>query len=243
MTVLISALPLLLPGAGAVPGYYYTTQSFDCSVFEGGAAVFVAQSSTLYCFQGSVDAINVTLPYHETQTVGWESTLTVQTGDAREMEWQIHRLDNMTVISILLPQRLYAGEEEVVVAKYTLRDLGSRGGATLGDRMFGREGSNTVLRFRTPLFETRVAELVVRIYPPADQSPKNWSPRTESAKTWRADGRLGIIWHLTSDIPDAVEFELVFGRGGWSITPLDILGVGIAALALLVYHRTKRARR
>ncbi len=224
-------------------GYYYTTQSFDCSVYRGGASVFVAQSATLYCFQGSVDTINLTLPYSETQTLGMENTLLVQTGDARDMEWRIDRPGNLAVISMTLPERLYPGEEEVIVARYMLGDMGSRGGVTLDDRLFGREGSNTIIRFRTPIFETQVAELVVRIYPPVDQKPKGWSPRTDSAKTLRADGRLGIIWHQTSGIADQAEFELVFGEGGWNITPIDILGVGITGLVILLYHTRRRKKR
>ncbi len=236
----VIALQPVVCGAG--PGYYYTTQSFDCSVYEGGGSVFVAQSATLYCFQGWVDTINVTLPYDRRQALGLETTLTVQTGDATEMGWRVDHPGNLTVISTILPQRLYPGEEQTIVAKYTLRDIGSSGGATFGDRLFGREGTNTVIRFRTPLFEAEVAELIVRIYPPVDQSPKDWSPRTDSAKTWRADGRLGIIWHMTSGMPERAQFELVFGEGGWNVTPIDMLGVAIAAFAILLYHRRKKRR-
>jgi len=232
-------LLLIVPAVNGDADYYYSSLSFDCSVYEGGDTLFVAQSATLYCFQGSVNAVNITLPYDSTQTVDLEETLTVQTVDGDEIGWRVSRPVNRTVITVALPQRLYPGEEEVIVAKYSLRGIAESRGATLVDHLFGRRGPNTAVSFRTPVFEAAVSELIVRIYPPAGRNPKDWDPRTDSAKTWRADGKLGIIWHRTSDIPDRPEFELVFGEGGWNISFLDMLGITIVALFIFLHHRRR----
>ena len=239
--ILISSMTLLFPvSIGQSPGYFYSTQSFDCSVYEGGDLLQVSQSSTLYCFEGSVDSVNITLPYSGRQTLGLENTLVIQSSDARSLERIIHREENLTVIQTTLAERLYPGEETTFIARYTLRDLSGVGGTTIGDRLFGRDDSNTVLRFNLPIFEAPVSELIVRIYPPVDQKPKDWWPQTDSAKTWRADGVLGIIWHLTSsDIPEQPGFEILFGGGGWNITPLDILGISLVALIIILIDRQR----
>jgi hypothetical protein len=246
MAWLLLLVPVLAwlptPCTGAVPGYYYASQSFDVSIYDGGASIFVAQSASLYCYEGSLDQVDITLPYGAGEIPGLEDTLLVQTDTARKMEAEVERGANLTIIRVTLPERIYQGEDQVIIAKYTLSGLKERGGATLGDRLLGREGRNTVVRFKTPTFEAQVTELIVRIYPPADEKPKDWSPRTDSSKTWRADGRLGIIWHLTSGIPDEGEFELVFGEGGWGITALDLAGISIVVLFILLHHRRKTRR-
>ncbi len=221
-------------------GYYCTSESVEASIYGGGTSMFVTQSLSLYCYQGSVSRVNVTFPYSSRELRDLEDNLIARTRDATDLEVETEIEGNKTLVTILLADRLYAGQEVTLILKYRLENLGDSIGATTKDFLFGRTGANTLVRLKVPFLEVDTEELMVRIYPPSSKPPKDWEPRANSAKTWRADGTIGIIWHITTGVPSGPEFRIVFGEGGWRIKTLDILGICLAMVAIMIIHRFRK---
>lgn len=243
--VLVSVF--LIQNASAV-SYYYPTQSFEVTVYEGGGQVFVSQAITLYAFEGFVEKINVTLPYGEAEMPNANDTQ-VQTTAAKVIPKRIIQSDNETIIEITLPEKIYAGDDFVIIMKYYIYDLPGEEGIsrvgekTLGDQVLGRTGDNTRIDFDTPIFEANVQELIVKVFPPLDYVPKDWEPTLNGAKSYDpATGRVAILWHITSNIPEQGEFSVLFGKPGWGVTAFLVIGVLVVVFLYLTVDMMNRLK-
>jgi len=239
---------VMLSQSVAAVGYYYPTQSFDCTIYEGGGTMFVSQAVTLYAFEGFVEKVNVTLPYGKGEMPNANDTQ-VRTTAAKEMQKRVFQTDNETIIEVTLPEKIYMGDDFVIILKYFIYDLpgdagiSKEGKKTLGDKILGRVGKNTEITFKTPVFEATVNELIVRIYPPLDYIPKDWAPALDSAKSYDpATGRVAILWHLTSNIPDRAQFTILFGKPGWGITAFLVIGALVIVFLYLTVDMMNRLK-
>jgi hypothetical protein len=239
---------MLAHGASAV-SYYYPTQSFDCTIFEGGGNMFISQAMTLFVFEGFVDKINVTLPYGGDEMLDPNSTL-VRTTAAKDIPFRAIQSDNQTILEVSLPEKIYQGEDFVVILQYYIYDLTgdelgiSRAGyRTLGDQILGRTGENLLQVFKTPVFEASVNELIVKIFPPLGYIPKDWDPALDSGKSYDpATGRVAILWHLTTNVPEEMEFQILFGQPGWGIFAFVIIGFLVVVFLYLTVDMMNRLK-
>jgi hypothetical protein len=238
---------MLAENASAV-SYFYPTQSFECTIFEGGGTMFVSQAITLYAFEGFVDKINVTLPYGSNEILDPNGT-DVRTTAAKEMAFRVIQDEASTIFEVTLPEKIYAGDDFVVILKYYIYDIAGEAGIsqvgyrTLGDQILGRTGENTLVRFKTPIFEATVNELIVKMFPPLDFIPKEWNPALDAAKSYDpATGRVAILWHLTANVPTEAEFEILFGKPGWGITAFIVIGVLVVVFLYLTVDMMNRLK-
>ncbi len=229
-------------------GYYYPTQSFDCTIYEGGGTIYVSQAITIYCFEGFVERINVTLPYGSEEMPNADET-TVRTTAAKDIDKRIIQTANQTIIEVTLPEKIYTGDDFVVIMRYYVYDLAGDEGIsrvgerTLGDKILGRTGENTEVAFRTPHFEAPVNELIVRLYPPLGYVPKEWDPALDSAKSYDpATGRVAILWHITRNVPDKGQFRILFGKPGWGITAFIVIGALVVVFVYLTVDMMNRLK-
>ena len=232
----------------AATTYYYPTQSFECTIYEGGGTLYISQAITLYCFEGSVDKINVTLPYGKDEMPNAEDT-EIKTTAGRDIDKRVMQTDNETIIEVILPERIYMGDDFVVILRYFIYDLPGDAGIskvgekTLGDKILGRVGENTRITFRTPIFKATVSELIVKLFPPLDYIPKDWEPPLDSGKSYDpATGRVAIIWHLTTNVQERVEFTILFGKPGWGITAFLVIGALVIVFLYLTVDMMNRLK-
>ena len=113
---------VMLAQSVSAVSYFYPTQSFDCTIFEGGGQMFVSQAITLYAFEGFVDKINVTLPYGSNEILDPDSTQ-VRTTAAKDMEYRVIQSETQTIFEVTLPEKIYAGDDFVVILKYYIYDV------------------------------------------------------------------------------------------------------------------------
>ena len=238
----------LVQSASAV-SYFYPTQSFECTIYEGGRQMFVSQAATLYAFEGFVDRINVTLPYGKDEMPDAADTTVVRTTAAKDIDFRVIQTDNQTILEVTLPDKIYAGDDFVVILKYYVYDLDGDAGIskvgekTLGDKILGRTGENTLMTFQTPIFEATVNELIVKMFPPLDYIPKEWNPPLDAAKSYDpATGRVAILWHLTTNVPTKATFEILFGKPGWGVTAFIVIGALVVVFLYLTVDMMNRLK-
>jgi len=239
---------VMLAQSVSAVSYFYPTQSFDCTIFEGGGQIFVSQAITLYAFEGFVDKINVTLPYGSNEILDPNSTQ-VRTTAAKDMEYRVIQSETQTIFEVTLPEKIYAGDDFVVILKYNIYDIpgnegiSGEGYKTLGDQLLGRTGENFLINFKTPVFEATVNELIVKLFPPLEYIPKEWTPPLDSAKSYDpATGRVAILWHLTTNVPEQAEFEILFGKPGWGITAFLVIGALVVVFLYLTVDMMNRLK-
>jgi len=238
---------VLFPSALAA-NYYYESQQFIVNLYEGGGQMYVSQAITLYCFEGFVEKINITLPYGRDEMLNANDTL-VQTTAAKSLDKRVIQSDNQTIVEVKLPDKIYAGDSTTVIMRYYIYDIPGEQGIskvgkkTLGDKILGRTGKNTLVTFKTPVFEAAVNELVVKIFPPLDYIPKDWEPPLDSAKAYDpATGRVAIIWHITTNIPTQGQYQVLFGKPGWGITAFLVIGLLVVVFLYLTVDMMNRLR-
>ena len=239
---------LLIQNASAV-SYFYQSQSFEVTLYEGGRTLVVSQAVTLYAFEGFVEKINVTLPYGRNEMPDANTTLLAQTTAAKDIAKTIFQSDNETIVEVTLPEKIYAGDDFVIIIRYYIYDLEGDAGVskigekTLGDTILGRTGDNIAVTFKTPIFEANVQELIVKLFPPLDFVPKDWDPGLNAAKSYDpATGRVAILWHITSNIPEQGEFYILFGRPGWGITAFLVIGLLVVVFLYLTVDMMNRLK-
>jgi hypothetical protein len=240
---------IMLAQSASAVSYFYPTQSFECTIYEGGGQMFVSQAATLYAFEGFVEVINVTLPYGEEEMVDAADTTVVRTTAAKDMDFRTIQNETHTIFEVTLPEKIYAGDDFVVILRYYIYDIAGDAGIsrvgekTLGDQILGRTGENTLAAFSTPVFEATVNELIVKIFPPLDYIPKDWEPPLDAAKSYDpATGRVAILWHLTSNVPTEATFEILFGKPGWGVTAFIVIGALVVVFLYLTVDMMNRLK-
>ncbi len=245
---LTALVTVMLAQNVAATTYYYPTQSFECTIYEGGGTLLISQAITLYCFEGSVEKINVTMPYGKDEMPNAEDT-EIKTTAGKDIDKRVMQTDNETIIEVILPERIYMGDDFVVILKYYIYDLPGDDGIskvgekTLGDKLLGRVGENTRITFKTPIFKATVSELIVKLFPPLDYIPKDWEPPLDCGKSYDpATGRVAIIWHLTTNVPERGEFTILFGKPGWGITAFLVIGALVIVFLYLTVDMMNRLK-
>lgn len=241
---------MMVQGVSGV-SYYYPTQSFECTIYEGGTTLFVSQAVTLYCFEGFVDKINVTIPYGRAEMPTANDTLStlVRTTAGKDIERRVIQTENRTTIEVTLPEKIYAGDDFVVILKYYVYDIAGdvgiarAGWKTLGDKILGRTGQNSLAVFNSPFFEAQVNELIVKLWVPLGFIGKDWEPPLDSSKVYDpASGRVGTIWHITTNVPTRGEFQILYGKPGWGVTAFLVIGALVVVFVYLTVDMMNRLK-
>jgi hypothetical protein len=240
---------IMLAQSASAVSYFYPTQSFECTIYEGGGQMFVSQAATLYVFEGFVDTINVTLPYGSEEMVDAEDNTVVRTTAAKNMDFRTIQNETHTTFEVTLPEKIYVGDDFVVILQYYIWDIpgdpgiSKVGERTLGDKILGRTGENTLVTYHTPVFEAAVEELIVKLFPPLDYIPKDWNPALDAAKSYDpATGRVAILWHLTTNVPTEATFEILFGKPGWGVTAFIVIGALVVVFLYLTVDMMNRLK-
>jgi hypothetical protein len=241
-----------------IPGeFYYPTQYFECTIETEGSSARIAQTITVYCAEGCIEGINVTIPYGEeeinqteVETPEESRSIQVLTTTAQPVPRSIRQNQSHTEVFIQLPTPICKGQDTVLILRYTIDDLPGNKGImqpilSLMDKLLGRDPSRFEITYRPGIFEDRVDELLVRIFPPLDSLPKRWEPESNTFKLYDpATGRISINWQLTENIPKIPVFKLLIKKDrGPDPTPLlALLTIMLMTGAALAYRYLRRNR-
>lgn len=237
--------------------FFYPIQSFECIIEDEGVSLRIAQAITVYCTDGCLEKINITIPYGEKEIQVEKRTqnnsvgLEVLTPSTRPVPRSIKQNQSHTKVIIELPYPIYKDQDTVLVLRYRIDDLpGDKGVSrpvmSLMDKLLRRDPSRFEITYNLGIFEDRVDELIVRIFPPLDSLPKRWEPESNTFKLYDpATGRVSINWHLTENIPKIPIFKLLIEKGrrpNHTSIILSILILMVIVGITLAYPHLRRYR-
>lgn len=220
--------------------FHYVSQSFQCDLYDKGSEILrpailcVAHAAVLKCTQGYLDTVNLTIPYgkEEIHEPGFKVLNTAGESLGRE----IHQTGNETTVSIRLPRTLGPDDDFVVILNYWVYDLPGDQGiyrpvkTSFLDSVLGG-GERSQVTYRPGVFDEPPDEIIVRILLPLGYVPKTYEPARDGCLSGDpVTSKVSLVWHLTTDIPKAPEFRVVFGKPSLMQSRPGLVMLGIMAL-------------
>lgn len=234
--------------------YYIPTESYKLCCFDSGQAdiaspyidrigdqtdvMQVSHSVLIYCFQDSLQDVNVTIPFplrgwaQPVEPTEWTEHLMIRTGRVQDIA--LHQFSNQTVLTITFSEPIHAGHDLQFALEYYVRGAVSQSSPTFWDRQLGR-GSNWRVAFRPPFQQATTNEINVDLLVPGGFLIKGWSPSFGQRILDRQGSSIGMGWRVVNPGGERPEFWVIFGKGGASKnTFFLLLGAGMLCLVVII---------
>lgn len=230
-------------------GYRYLYQELDCTLQGSGDNLSVTHRLNVLCSEGPITTINLSLPYGDKEIL--ERGIRVFDIDQGPILRRARQTPTQTTVTLALPQSLRTGENVTLVLKYQIRDLPgdlgiSRPAENIADKSLGKWDEKVSITYRPMILHNPVDELFVRIIMPLDYLPLDWEPLSDACKSYEPrSARVGVAWHLESDIPVEPGFRVLIARGEreYTLSILLFVALGLGLLVLVISDFFRRRNR